>query len=175
MSAENRNFTSMNTEIQLQLANIRIAQLLDELSELRKHSGASHEAELREQYSRERESDRAFYRDQLACMEERHKQELEALKESYQEHAEELKRNYKESNAQLKRQLQSMSAQISTLQNSLNASSLSEAELKALDRFHRSQRFKRSSEQTRLLKNKKEVSRSQEKDDFDGDGLSQSA
>ena len=46
MSAENRNFSSMNTEIQLQLANIRIAQLLDELSELRKHSGASHEAEL---------------------------------------------------------------------------------------------------------------------------------
>lgn len=97
----------MNAEVQLQLANICIAQLLDEPSELRKHSGASREAELREEYSRERESDRAFYRDQLACMEKRHKQELEALKESY-----------KESNAQLKRQLQIMNTRALEISNS---------------------------------------------------------
>lgn len=97
----------------MQLANIRIAQLLDELAELREHSSAPHEAELR--------------------------------------------------------------AQISSLRESLNASSLTEEELKALDRFHRGQRFKRSSEQTRLLKNRKKVSRSEEKDDFDGNGSSLSS
>ena len=148
---------------------------MDELAEFRKHSGASHEAELRAQYSREREDDRAFYREQMERMEERHKQELDELKKNYRGSAEELKKSYNESTAQLKRQLQSMSAQISALQKSMEVSSLSEEELKALDRFHRGERFKCSSEQIRLLKNRKEVSRLEEKDDFDGDGSSLSS
>ncbi len=83
----------MNTEIQLQLVNIRIAQLLDELSEFRKHSGISLEDELREQYSPRAEGNRTFYREQMERMEERHKQALEELKKSYQERTEELKKS----------------------------------------------------------------------------------
>lgn len=184
MSEKSSTFVGMNDEMKLRLAYAEIARLKDDLATVNRGQVdlVAHDKAMRADFERQRQEDRQFYKEQMDNLKEfyiqqmkeqadRHKEELRQLREDNKENIRRLTIDSKNHQTASDNYIASLNRRITELTNTLQSTQLSETEAKWLARYRHRQQFKKSAEQTRLLKSGQQVSREEEKDEWpDGSG-----
>lgn len=184
MSEKSGTFVGMNDEMKLRLAYAEIARLKDEVASAnRGHVDLiAHDNAMRADFARQRESDREFYKSQMADLKsfymqqlkeqaDRHKSELRQLREDNRENIRRIMQEHNDHQKASDNLISSLNQKIASLTEMLQNSRLSETESQCLARYRNGQRYKRSTEQKRLLKSGHELTREEEKDEWpDKDG-----
>lgn len=162
MSKKNSNFAPVNDKQLITVLNAKIAQLTVALDEAERNGSSAQLQQFEQLLSRQKEEDRAYYEQRMDDERIRHRQELEEERARHRQEMESLK-------ADFRFQIGGLHERIDVLQKIATARELSASEMKALARFRQQEKYKRSSEQQRLLNRRTHTEdREKEKDDFDG-------
>lgn len=173
MSKKITNFAPVNDKQLITVLNAKIAQLTVELQEAERNGSSAQLQQFEQLLSRQKEEDRAYYEDKMeearACYEQRmeeerqrHEQKLNEERERHRQEVESLKTDFRF-------QLGSLHERLDVLQKIASARELSASEMQALARFRQREKYKRSTEQQRLLNQRNHAEdREKDKEDFDG-------
>ena len=179
MSEKSSTFVGMNDEMKLRLAYAEIARLKEEVATANRGQVdlVAHDQALRADFERQRAEDRQFYQAQQDNMKEfymqqmkeqanHHKEELKNLRQENQENVRRIIEDNANHQKALDNLIASLNEKITQLTSMLEKSSLSETEAKWLARYRHRQQYKRSAEQTKLLKSGNEITRDEEKSEW---------
>jgi len=166
------NFAPVNDKQLIAVLNAKIAQLTVALDEAERNGSSAQFDRLEHLLSKQKEEDRAYYEHRLEEERAHHLQELSEERARHSKEIEDLKaaqtKERQMLQADFRSQIADLKEELRGLQQLAAARELTAKEMKVLAKFRQAEKYKRSTEQSRLLNHRQADDRQKEKDEYTG-------